>query len=117
MKYVTLGLKILLTVGLLATASAKLTQQAPILESFDRLGYPAYLTYILGVCYLLAVVGIWQPASAMLKQWAFAGLFFALAGAVLSHVFTGDPIQVTAAALVFLVLIVIVAILDLRSAP
>jgi heme/copper-type cytochrome/quinol oxidase subunit 3 len=112
MKFLYLGLKSLLSLGLLGTAFMKLTQQARILESFDRLGYPTYLTYILGFAYLLGVIGIWQAKSATIREWAYAGAFFALTGAVASHILSGDPFSVIAPAAVFWALVVGVYVLD-----
>ena len=112
MKNVLFVLKCILSLGLLSTAFSKLTMQASILESLAHLGYPDYLSYILGVSYVLAVVGIWQPRSRTLKEWAYAGLFFATLGAVASHLFSGDPFSAMAPAMVFWLLTVASCILD-----
>lgn len=106
MKTLFFALKGLLSLGLLATAFSKLTMQAAILESLARLGYPDYLSYILGVAYVLGIVGIWQQRSSLIKEWAYAGLFFALVGAIASHLFSGDPFSAMAASIVFWLLIV-----------
>ena len=57
---------------------------------FTRLGYPAYLLTMLGVWKLLGVVAILIPKFPLLKEWAYAGFFFAMSGAVISHLAMGD---------------------------
>lgn len=50
-----------------------------------RLGYPPYFLVILGVWKLLGAVALVVPRFPRLKEWAFAGAFFDLTGAVLSQ--------------------------------
>ena len=116
MQYLFFGLKGLMSLAFFGTAIAKLTQQASVLEPMTGLGYPSYLSYILGVAYLLGVVGIWQSQSAALKQWAFAGFTFAMIGALSSHIISGDPISAIVGASVFLVLVLAVYALEQNRA-
>lgn len=58
---------------------------------FAHLGYPAYLLPFLGVAKVLAVIAILVPGFARLKEWAYAGVVFDLAGALYSHLNVGDP--------------------------
>ena len=53
------------------------------------LGYPVYIIPFLGVAKLLGVIAILVPAFSRLKEWAYAGLFFDLAGATYSAIATG----------------------------
>ena len=57
---------------------------------FARLGYPAYLLTILAVWKLLGVVTVLIPKFPLLKEWAYAGFFFTMSGAIVSHFFVGD---------------------------
>ncbi|HVY76278.1 MAG TPA: DoxX family protein [Puia sp.] len=50
------------------------------------LGYPDYFTQLLGVLKLLGVIAILIPVPAVLKEWAYAGLFFDLGGAIYSQI-------------------------------
>ncbi len=59
-------------------------------ESVAHLGYPQYILTLLGVCKLLGVVAILIPKFALLKEWAYAGFFFVITGAVFSHLASGD---------------------------
>ena len=54
-----------------------------------RLGYPKYIIPFLGVAKLLGVIAILVPGFPRLKEWAYAGLFFDLAGATYSGIATG----------------------------
>jgi hypothetical protein len=65
------------------------------LEIFRQLGYPAYMLPFLGVAKLLGLVAIVVPGFPRLKEWAYAGLFFDLAGAVYSGLAVGgfDPLM------------------------
>lgn len=53
------------------------------------LGYPAVVVTLLGVWKLLAVPALLAPGLPVLKQWAYAGVFFNLTGAVASHLAAG----------------------------
>lgn len=45
------------------------------------------------------------PRFELLKEWAYAGFFFVMSGAVVSHIALGDSILSVAPALVLLILI------------
>lgn len=58
-------------------------------ESVDflaHIGYPAYIIPFLGVAKLLGSIAILIPSFRKIKEWAYAGLFFDLAGALYSNV-------------------------------
>ena len=57
-----------------------------------HLGYPAYILTILGVWKLLGVVVLLVPKFPLLKEWAYAGFFFAMSGAMISHIVSGSPV-------------------------
>lgn len=60
------------------------------------LGYPAYLLTLVGVWKLLAVPALLAPGFARLKEWAYAGIFFEMTGAVVSHAACGQETLVIA---------------------
>ncbi|MCF6411426.1 DoxX family protein [Pseudalkalibacillus salsuginis] len=60
---------------------------------FQQLGYPAYLLPFLGVAKLLGVIAIILPGFPRIKEWAYAGLTFDLAGATYSFIAIGTPIE------------------------
>ena len=51
----------------------------------ERLGYPLYFLVILGTWKLLGAVALVIPRFPCLKEWAYAGVFFDLTGAVASQ--------------------------------
>jgi uncharacterized membrane protein YphA (DoxX/SURF4 family) len=65
----------------------------PFVTIMDRLGYPRYLTTILGVSYLLAGVAILLPRFPRAKEWAYAGLIFVYSGAVVSRIVAHDGVE------------------------
>ncbi len=62
-------------------------------EIFKQLGYPPYMLPFLGVAKLLGVVALLVPGFPRIKEWAYAGMFFDLTGAVYSGLAVGgfDP--------------------------
>jgi DoxX-like family len=53
-------------------------------------GYPAYFLTIIGVWKLLGVVAILIPKFPLVKEWAYAGFFFLMTGAIFTHLAVGD---------------------------
>jgi DoxX-like family len=75
-----------------ATGAADLLRAAPIMENLARLGYPASFATILGAWELLGAAAIVAPDLPRVKEWAYAGMFFTLTGAALSHAVSGDSV-------------------------
>ena len=73
----------------------------------DHLGYPHYFARLLGVWKVLGGIAILVPDAPKLKEWAYAGIFFDLSGAFVSHVAVGDGIDKLAPPLVLAVLLVV----------
>ena len=72
-----------------------------------HLGYPIYFLTILGIWKILGVVALLIPKFPLLKEWAYAGFFFAMSGAVFSHIASGDSMTENVPALLLLILTVI----------
>ena len=73
------------------------TQQA-IQILHDGLGYPVYFIQFISVAKLLGSIAILIPGLNRIKEWAYAGLFFDLAGAVYSGIASSgkfDPMMIT----------------------
>ena len=68
-----------------------LTRQPPMVAAYQHLGYPLYFMTILGLAKLLGVATVLAPGLPRLKEWAYAGIFFDLTGAAVSHAAVGDP--------------------------
>lgn len=63
----------------------------PGVEGMTHLGYPIYFLTIIGIWKILGVVALLIPRSPLLKEWAYAGFFFTMTGAIFSHIAVGDP--------------------------
>jgi DoxX-like family len=59
-------------------------------QGFKPLGYPAYFISLIGVWKMLGVIAILVPGFRLLKEWAYAGIFFTMTGAVISHIASND---------------------------
>ena len=95
-----------LSLGMLSTAIVQLLNMKEEVELIKTLGYPVYFLTILGVWKILGVVAVLIPRSPLLKEWAYAGFFFAMSGAILSHIASGAPTKI-GPALLLLVLTVV----------
>lgn len=80
----------LLSVGMLGSGVGQLIRSKEMVEILTHLGYPLYLMTILGVWKILAVIAILVPGFKLVKEWAYAGLFFTMTGALISHLIMGD---------------------------
>ena len=56
-----------------------------------HLGYPMYFIPFLGVAKFLGVIAILFPGFPRVKEWAYAGFVYDLAGAIYSAIAVGDP--------------------------
>jgi hypothetical protein len=64
----------------------------------DVLGYPVYFIQFISVAKLLGAIVILIPGRYRMKEWAYAGLFFDLVGAIYSGVASSgsfDPMMLT----------------------
>lgn len=82
-----------LATGMLSTGIIQLLRMEtdgsvapPGADGITKLGYPVYFLSILGASKILGVLVILLPKLALLKEWAYAGFFFLMSGAIFSHV-------------------------------
>ena len=68
----------------------QLFQVKQIVDGFASLGYPTYFISIIGFWKVLAIVAILIPKFPLLKEWAYAGVFFVMTGASVSHIIVKD---------------------------
>ena len=61
-----------------------LTGSEQVVAGFTKAGYPQYLRIILGIVKPVAAIVILLPGFALLKEWAYAGVTFALVMATIS---------------------------------
>jgi len=60
------------------------------IEGFKPLGYPTYFIALIGIWKMLGVIAILVPGFKLLKEWAYAGIFFTMTGAFISHIASND---------------------------
>lgn len=65
-------------------------QLKEVLQGFKPLGYPTYFISLIGIWKMLGVIAILIPKFPLLKEWAYAGIFFTMTGAVISHIASDD---------------------------
>ncbi|NCT74309.1 MAG: DoxX family protein [Chitinophagaceae bacterium] len=79
-----------LALGMLSTGVVQLLKTKEEAELMTHLGYPLYFLTILGIWKILGVIAVLIPEFPLLKEWAYAGFFFAMSGAIISHLAMGD---------------------------
>lgn len=97
----------ILSIFMLFSAYMELTKSPGAPEVMIHLGYPIYLLYILGVAKILGVIGIWQNKVHFLREWAYAGFMIDVSGALASHLFVGDGVQMYGMSVATMIIILI----------
>ncbi len=64
-------------------------RSAPAVQAVRVLGFPMYFCVFLGVWKVLGSIALVVPGFALLKEWAYAGIFFDLTGAVVANLANG----------------------------
>ncbi len=85
-----------------ASGIADLLKVQGLVDGVVALGYPPYITTILGPFKILGVIVLAIPGFTRLKEWAYAGFFFDFSGASLSHIYNGDTIDLIMPAVIAL---------------
>lgn len=79
-----------LSLGMVSTGIVQMIRMKEEVDKMTQLGYPGYFLTILGVWKILGVIAILIPRFPLVKEWAYAGFFFAMSGAVFTHLAVGD---------------------------
>lgn len=82
-----------LALGLISTGLVQVLKIEDEVNNILHLGYPVYVLTILGIWKLLAVPVVLLPRLALVKEWAYAGIFFNASGAFISYLAIGDPLS------------------------
>ena len=100
-----------LSLGMLSTGAVQLLKvkgDSPgSVDSMTHLGYPVYFVTILGICKILGVVVLLFPKFPLLKEWAYAGFFFMMSGAIFTHIAAGNSMSEIFPSLLLLILTVV----------
>jgi hypothetical protein len=101
-----------LAAGMLATGVQQLLKvnldgalSPPGVYGIKHLGFPVYILTLIGVWKILGILALVAPKYPLLKEWAYAGFFFLLTGAVFSHIAVGHAATELIPSLVLLVLL------------
>jgi hypothetical protein len=92
---------------MVSTASVQLFNLKAKVDFITHLGYPDYFLKIIGAWKILGVIALLIPRYPLVKEWAYAGFFFLMSGAVVSHIAYGDPFSELLPSLWLLILIVL----------
>jgi len=68
-----------------------LTGSEQVVSGFAKAGYPQHLRIVLGVVKPAAAIVLLLPGLPLLKEWAYAGVTFALVMATISAYSIGEP--------------------------
>lgn len=96
-----------LALGMVSTGIVQLIKIKEEVANMTQLGYPVYLLTILGIWKILGVVTVLVPKFPLLKEWAYAGFFFAMSGAVISHLVSGNGAKEIFGPMLLLILTVV----------
>jgi len=80
----------LFTIGMFSSGLQQLFRQKDMVDMVTALGYPMYFMTILGVWKILGVIAVLLPGFKLVKEWAYAGFFFVMTGALISHIACND---------------------------
>jgi hypothetical protein len=93
-----------LALGMFSTGLVQLLKVEDEVDNITQLGYPVYFLTILGAWKILGAVVVLIPGFALVKEWAYAGFFFAMSGAMASRLAAGDAVTDMLPSLLLLVL-------------
>ncbi|MER0439928.1 DoxX family protein [Emticicia sp. W12TSBA100-4] len=79
-----------LSLGMISTGIVQLIKMKEEADMMAHLGYPLYFLTLLGIWKISGVVAVLVPKFPLLKEWAYAGFFFSMSGAIYSHIASGD---------------------------
>ncbi|MEO8855202.1 MAG: DoxX family protein [Ginsengibacter sp.] len=99
-----------LALGMVSTGAVQLfkgnTGQGGV-DMIRHLGFPIYILTILGIWKILGVIAVLIPKFGLLKEWAYAGFFFVMSGAILSHIALNDSVKEMLPAMFLLALTIV----------
>lgn len=96
-----------LSLGMVSTGIVQVIQMNEEVQKMNDLGYPSYFLTLIGVWKLLGVVAVLVPKFPLIKEWAYAGFFFLMTGAIFTHLTIGDELVAYFGPVLLLVLTII----------
>lgn len=80
-----------LSLGMVSSGIVQTIQLEEEMVKMKAIGYMPYFMTIIGVWKLLGVIAILTPKFPLVKEWAYAGFFFVMSGALITHIVMKDP--------------------------
>ena len=96
------------TLAMFASGIQQIFTIGGFVEIMKSLGFPTYFSVILGVWKIVGVIAVLIPKFPLLKEWAYAGFFFVISGAIVSHLAMADD-AVELFAPIFLLILTIIS--------
>jgi len=93
MKYLSLGIRVLLTAAFVMAGGAKLAGAEMMVQTFDAVGVGQWFRYVTGLIEVAGAVLLWIPAARLLGAVMLA---VTMVGAVLAHLVILGPSAVPA---------------------
>ena len=93
--------------AMLLFALSYLTGSEEVVSGFAKSGYPQHLRIVLGIAKPAAAIVLLLPGLALLKEWAYAGVTFALVMAFIAANASGETVQVRSMPLALLALLLV----------
>src|SRR5690606_33473228 len=81
-----------LSLGMVSTGIVQIIQMDEEVQKMNELGYPSYFLTVIGIWKLWGVVAVLVPRFPLVKEWAYAGFFFLMTGAIFTHLAVGDEV-------------------------
>lgn len=89
-RYIYWVATIWLSLGMVSTGIVQLIPLEEEAIKMKTLGYPMYFLTIIGIWKILGVCAILVPKFPLFKEWAYAGFFFVMSGAIYTHFAVSD---------------------------
>jgi hypothetical protein len=84
-----------------------LTGSQEVVAGFAKAGYPQHLRIVLGIAKPIAAIVLLLPGFALLKEWAYAGVTFALVMATISGYLSEGGVKAVGLPVVVLALVAV----------
>jgi len=98
---------ILFLLGMVGGGTAQLLRLKQNVEGIVHLGYPLYILTLLPIWKFLGSIALLLPKYLLVKEWAYAGFFFLMTGAVFSHLASGDGVKIVSGPAILLALVIV----------
>lgn len=86
-----------------------------VMDAMNHLGFPLYMTYVIGLTHIFGGLGLLIPNRPRLAQWVFAGLTYDLILAAISHLASHDAFSNALHPIVLIVALAVLYVLRNRT--